>query len=133
MLENSFKFTEPCYMNPVLLLIRVDKSIQLKWVKYQLYISCLLSSSYHHLDQVLLSLWDLSLFSHLLSLFKVSDTQANRHQPYRYVMKEVCISQIIFFIPRRSRRDIVLVLSAHSVHPHFLSIQNRISVSIGQI
>ena len=39
----------------------------------------------------------------------------------------------IFNIPRRSRRDIVLVSSVHSPRPHFLSVRNHISVPIGQI
>ena len=51
----------------------------------------------------------------------------------------VIILQIV--IPRRSRRDIVLASSVrpsvrpsvHSVRPHFLSVQNHISVPIGQI
>ena len=50
-------------------------------------------------------------------------------------------SAVIFVIPRRSRRDIVLAASVRpsipsvlpSVRPHFLSVRNHISVPICQI
>ena len=49
----------------------------------------------------------------------------------RKVLKKLVVDIII---PRRSRRDIVLASSVRpSVHPHFLSVRNHISVPIGQI
>ena len=42
-------------------------------------------------------------------------------------------AELTFIISRRSRRDIVLASSVHSVRPHFLSVRNHISVPIGQI
>ena len=49
----------------------------------------------------------------------------------RKVLKKLVVDIII---PRRSRRDIVLTSSVRpSVHPHFLSVRNHISVPIGQI
>ena len=54
--------------------------------------------------------------------------------------KSICF-HLVFFIPRRSWRDIVLALSVRpsvcpsiqSVCPHLLSVRDHISVPIGQI
>ena len=39
----------------------------------------------------------------------------------------------LIIIPGRSESDIVLGLSVHFIRPHFLLVQNHISVPIGQV